>query len=244
MMDFIEFDQRGWLVPGLLRLPSGKTVQMLAEPTPNRRGVLKTSKGYGIVEHYTASLKAERAADYLKLPKARASAHFIVGDEDEHILIQSVSLRHRAWHAGDGRLLGRNPNDFTIGIEHSNAGFLTLLNNGVFKTWYGARIPASRVIQAPDHKGTMKYWDDYDPITLEISGMLHEGIRDWFQVEGVPFLDCWNHSDAAPHRKSDAGSAFPIEKMRAIMGDRSDEGAHDDPEPGHGLIELIRRIFG
>lgn len=214
----IQFDDNGWLRPGKTFV-DGVSVDLKIDKTPNTSGRLDPSRGVGIIEHYTATRSAHGAQGWLDKPGARASAHFVVGDDDEPVLWQAVSLFGRSWHAGDGRWKGRNPNDFCIGIEHSCAGWLTKRGDGYY-TASGEKMPPEEVVFGPDHHGREMAWDNYDPITLGISRMLHSALYDFFAKQGWRFLDCQPHSFVAPTLKWDTGPHFPMGDMRSIMGGR------------------------
>jgi len=54
--------------------------------------------------------------DFKEINNLKVSAHFLIKRNGE--LIQFVSCKHRAWHAGDSNWKNKlNCNDFSIGIE-------------------------------------------------------------------------------------------------------------------------------
>lgn len=237
----IRFDDEGWFKTGHHAF-DGRGFRALIDKTPNTSGRLDPSRGVGIVEHYTATRSARGAQGWLDNPKAQASAHFVIGDDDEPYIWQAASLLQRTWHAGDGRINGRNPNDFCIGIEHSNAGYLHQRGDGRWYTDNGQPVPDNEVVFGHDHKGTEKPWDNYDALTLAVSRSLHEGLADFFDRRGWTFLDCWPHSFAAPDRKSDTGPAFPLNGMRSIMGARKGSKDASIDRSVRGLQERLNRL--
>lgn len=69
-----------------------------------------------IVRLFTNSLDPEAHPYFEKIGGLRVSAHFLIRRDGE--LIQFVSCRQRAWHAGISSWNGRERcNDFSIGIE-------------------------------------------------------------------------------------------------------------------------------
>ena len=72
--------------------------------------------GEGIVHLFTNQLDAAAHSYFAQISHLRVSAHFIIRRDGE--LIQFVSCRQRAWHAGLSSWQGRpRCNDFSLGIE-------------------------------------------------------------------------------------------------------------------------------
>lgn len=73
--------------------------------------------GGGDVERlFTNTLDTSARTEYVDLKGVKVSAHVFLRRDGE--LLQFVSLRHRAWHAGVSSFAGREGcNDFSIGIE-------------------------------------------------------------------------------------------------------------------------------
>ncbi|MFZ3036916.1 MAG: 1,6-anhydro-N-acetylmuramyl-L-alanine amidase AmpD [Rugosibacter sp.] len=72
--------------------------------------------GAGIVDLFTNQLAPEAHPYYREIAGLKVSAHFLIRRQGE--LIQFVSTRQRAWHAGISSWAGRGRcNDFSIGIE-------------------------------------------------------------------------------------------------------------------------------
>lgn len=72
--------------------------------------------GQGIIDFFTNQLNPEDHPYYREISHLRVSAHFLIQRNGE--LIQFVSLKKRAWHAGVSEWAGRERcNDFSIGIE-------------------------------------------------------------------------------------------------------------------------------
>lgn len=238
-MTLIRFNEDGWFTPGKVEI-DGKEITLAVDATPNFRRGLQTGQGVGIVEHYTAHRNAHGSQSWLDDTRARASAHFVVGDADEPVIWQAVSLNDQAWHAGDGLWDGRNPNRFCWGIEHSCAGLLTQRGH-VYQTWYKAEIPAAEVVFGKDHHGNEQAWDDYDELTIAMSIKLHAGLADYRERKGWKWRGCRAHSDVAPSLKWDTGPDFPMAAMNAIMGGRKEPEAQ--PNPFGAILNVLRSIF-
>ena len=72
--------------------------------------------GPGIVELFTNRLDSSAHPYYASIAGLRVSAHFLI--RRDGALIQFVSCRKRAWHAGASNWCGREScNDFSVGIE-------------------------------------------------------------------------------------------------------------------------------
>ncbi len=72
--------------------------------------------GNGIVELFTNRLDPAADAYFAQISHLRVSAHFLI--RRDGVLIQLVSCRERAWHAGLSSWQGRpRCNDFSLGVE-------------------------------------------------------------------------------------------------------------------------------
>jgi AmpD protein len=72
--------------------------------------------GLGVEQLFTNHLDAAEHPYYATIDTLRVSAHFFIRRDGE--LIQFVSCRQRAWHAGASFWQGRSGcNDFSIGVE-------------------------------------------------------------------------------------------------------------------------------
>ena len=94
--------------------PAGITVELLVlhniSLPPGRFG------GPGVEALFTNRLDAAQHPFYMKIAALKVSAHFFLRRSGE--LVQFVSCRERAWHAGASSWRGRaRCNDFSIGVE-------------------------------------------------------------------------------------------------------------------------------
>lgn len=72
--------------------------------------------GPDVCRLFTNTLDCSAHPYYAQLKGVKVSAHFLIRRDGQ--IIQFVSCRHRAWHAGVSQWQGRSRcNDFSIGIE-------------------------------------------------------------------------------------------------------------------------------
>lgn len=94
-----------------------------ARPSPNfgeRRNAIKPAM---IVLHYTGMKEGRVAEDWLCDDRSQVSAHYVVHEDGR--IVQLVSEKHRAWHAGKSCWRGQSDiNSASIGIEIVNPGHL------------------------------------------------------------------------------------------------------------------------
>ena len=160
-----------------------------------------------LVMHFTAGRSFSKSLNTLTTQKV--SAHLLVGREGE--IAQMVDFNYKAWHAGASSWKGFGGiNAYSIGIEMDNAGKLTKIGDSKWKTWFGKLITDEADVYE-DVYG--KFWHSYTKKQLEkiwdITKLLHEEYN---------FEEVLNHSDIAPARKTDAGPAFPMKKLREHLG--------------------------
>lgn len=162
--------------------------------SPNQGGTISPTV---IVLHYTASggEDGQGDADYLSRASSRASAHVVVGRNGS--IDQIVPFNKKAWHAGVSKHNGRdNVNDFSIGIEIDNWGWL---KNG--KSHSGAPIPAH--LQFAGSRGGHNKWEAYREEQLQAVEEVVKAICDTYPIE-----DIVGHEEIAPGRKQDPGPAL------------------------------------
>ncbi|MBZ6076329.1 N-acetylmuramoyl-L-alanine amidase [Microvirga puerhi] len=179
--------------------------------SPNRGGNLRPLY---LIMHYTAGGSAEGAISWFKDPRAKASAHLVIGRDGE--VTQMVPFNRVAWHAGRSswnELEGMN--SYAIGIELANAGKLRKNEQGDWVNWASNKVPPAEVTVAT-HKDetTPAGWQLYTSEQLEaalgVAMALHEAYR---------FLDILGHEDVSPRRKVDPGPAFPMISFKSkVLG--------------------------
>ena len=184
--------------------------------SPNYQGDIQSLEY--LVIHFTAGISAESSISWLTDPRAKASAHLVIGRDGS--LTQLVPFNKRAWHAGNSAWASRiGLNSYSIGIELDNAGKLHRVGPQ-WQTWSGHPIPDAEVVIARHKLETTECgWHAYTQkqlsAALEVASVL---------VEKYKLLDVVGHDDIAPGRKTDPGPAFPMESFRAhVMGRSEDE---------------------
>ena len=76
--------------------------------------------GPWVARLFTGNLPAEAHPEFRDRAGMRVSAHLLIRRDGE--VVQFVSLKHRAWHAGKSSWQGRDAcNDYSIGIECEGA---------------------------------------------------------------------------------------------------------------------------
>lgn len=188
--------------------------------SPNQGGTIQPTV---IVLHYTASGGKDGKGDasYLSRAESRASAHVVVGRDGS--IDQIVPFNKKAWHAGKSSWEGRdNVNDFSIGIEIDNWGWLT---NG--KSHTGEVVPEE--FRFTGTRSGKSQWEKYREVQLQAVEEVVKAICD-----NYPITDIVGHEDIAPGRKQDPGPALDKFKahLRAIfMDDNQETATHTQPKP-------------
>lgn len=168
--------------------------------SPNQGGVITPTV---IVLHYTASGGADGKgdADYLSRAAARASAQIVVGRNGS--IDQIIPFNRKAWHAGVSSYKGRaNVNDFSIGIEMDNWGYL---KDG--KSHAGVAVP--NVYKGQRNGKGYAEWESYPQAELDATEAIIAAI-----CKAYPITDIVGHEDIAPGRKTDPGPALDDFKKR------------------------------
>jgi N-acetylmuramoyl-L-alanine amidase len=182
-----------------------------------------------IIIHYTAMHTVDgaiRALSKYKEGGRNASAHLVIGKKGE--IYQLAPFNYKTWHAGTSSYNGRSGyNNFAIGIEIDNLGWLESFENGKFYSrpelhrLYKVEIPQKDVIQKMHRnpKYTFKYWQKYTREQIEVVKEICETITDTYKIKEI-----LGHDEIAPDRKSDPGPDFPIEWLRnqVLYSDRED----------------------
>ena len=168
--------------------------------SPNQGGTISPTV---IVLHYTASGGPDGSGDasYLSRASSRASAHVVVGRNGS--IDQIVPFNKKAWHAGKSSYEGKsNVNDFSIGIEIDNWGWLV-----DHKSHLGEVVP-----EQFRFKGTRSGYSEWEAYREEQLAAV-EGVIQAICDE-YPIVDIVGHEDVAPGRKQDPGPALDEFKQR------------------------------
>lgn len=190
--------------------------------TPNLGSTFAEGRPDTLVMHFTAGGSAASSAQYLCQPKAKASAHIVIGREGT--VYQLADFNRITWHAGRSRWQGRKGlNRYSIGIELDNAGQLTQAADGHFETWFGRRVADNEVHRGQHRNRTqVDYWHSYTESQLEVTFELCALLIEHYGIATLV-----GHEEIAPDRKTDPGPAFPLERMRQRLLGESRELEED-----------------
>jgi N-acetylmuramoyl-L-alanine amidase len=197
-------------VAGHRLLASGRPVPFRLSPHGGRP--LRPSY---LVLHYTAGLTATSAINWFLNPKAKASAHLVVGRDSA--VTQMMAFDRSAWHAGVSAWEGlANLNGHSIGIEMVNAGKLVRGPAGGWRTWTGDPVPDDEVLIARHrNEAAAAAWHRYTAVQIKVITAIGKALQAAYGLKGVV-----GHEDIAPRRKVDPGPAFPLKEVAAaIMGE-------------------------
>lgn len=193
-------------------------MQVPFKRSPNQSGIIKPRF---LVMHYTAGASAASSVNWLINPRARASAHLVIGRDGS--IVQLVDFNRRAWHAGRSQWRGINGlNGHSIGIELDNPG---LLNGspGNWRTSWGRAVADSDVLVKPgETDGVLQGWHTYTETQLEVAREVSLEIVRHYQLEEVV-----GHDDISPGRKVDPGEAFPMGTFQSLVAGRDTDDAAD-----------------
>jgi len=178
-----------------------------------------------IVQHYTAGYTAESAINTLTRKGSGVSAHVTVDLNGE--ITQHVPFNVKAWHAGPSRHMGyRGLNDYAIGIEIVNIGWLRPLGDGNFQDSYGntrsaAAFPNGLVMARHPRVGSGIFaWPRYTPEQLHAVDELTEALCNKYAI-----MDIVSHEEIDTRGwKTDPGPAFPMKLVqRHLKSNRGDD---------------------
>ncbi|MCE5270300.1 N-acetylmuramoyl-L-alanine amidase [bacterium] len=201
-----EFSKRGDQMKINNHLLEGEGVKQLS--SPNRGGQFGAGLPDTIIIHYTGGSSAESSAQWLCDPRAKASAHLVVGCDG--VVYQLVPFNTVAWHAGKSEYKGRvGFNNYSIGIEIDNAGRLTKGGGGYIST-FGKVYGEDQVTEAVHrNESAPSYWHIYSEKQIAAVESLCLELMGAYNISAI-----LGHEEVAPGRKSDPGPAFPLDKLR------------------------------
>lgn len=176
-----------------------------------------------IVMHFTYGSTARSTAEWFRSAANPGSSAHLVIDRDGSVL-QCMPLDKIAWHAGNSEWKGRKGfNNFSIGIELSNWGYLRRAGSG-WQSYTGVPIPdpllATHKNGNPDNSREPIGWEPYPEIQFQAAADIARVI-----VEKLGIKDIVGHDDIAPTRKWDPGPAFDMARFRGLVfGERGLDG--------------------
>jgi N-acetylmuramoyl-L-alanine amidase len=173
-----------------------------------------------IIIHYTAGVSGESSANWLSNPTSKVSAHIVIDRSGQ--IYQVISFNDVAWHAGQSAYGGRkNFNDFSIGIELDNAGYLQRTGNEYISE-YGKKYSSNDVIEARHRNENFnRFWHTYTEAQIlacqDLCLALIQAYPNITQILG--------HDEISPGRKQDPGPAFEMDRFRnrILVNDRESE---------------------
>ena len=166
-----------------------------------------------IVIHYTAMFSAKSAVKVLttKKEKGNASAHLVIGRDGK--IWQLAPFNYKTWHAGKSFYNGRESyNNFSIGIELDNLGWLDKFEDGVYsRKGLKVNLGLEDVFVGKHRNPNIRkvYWHKY---TKEQIGSLNKVVE--LITKNYDIKEILGHDEIAPSRKQDPGPAFDIEALR------------------------------
>ncbi len=165
-----------------------------------------------LVMHYTAGPTTEHCIEVFRNSVRRVSCHYIVGLDGE--IVQMVYDQDCAWHCGVSSWHGRGRcNPRALGIEIVNWGRLEKKGD-VFFCWpeeYATPYEGPEPVF-----GDSDWWAPYPDSQITRVIALS---RRLMRTHGIPLENVVGHSDIAPGRKIDPGSAFPWKIVREQLAD-------------------------
>lgn len=203
-------------------------VSITRRPSDNHGGKYAAGKADTIVLHYTAGRSAESAVKTLTGDGTGVSAHLVVGRDGK--VFQLVPFDTVAWHAGTSEYRGRvGLNRYSIGIEMDNAGILKRTADNQFEAWFGGTYPASDAIEGIHrNEQVTRFWHRYSEAQIEVVERICATLIATYGINTIV-----GHEEIAPHRKSDPGPAFPLDKLRTrlLLEKRSADDGPSEPAP-------------
>ncbi len=177
------------------------------QQTPNiSRGV--TIIPDTIIIHYTATPNAASAINTLMNPKQSASAHLVV--DIDGTVTQLANFNAKTWHAGVSSYGGRsNFNNFSIGIEIVNAGWLKKEGDKYYSYWGEEIKDVHEGLHRNYPQTRSQYWQKYSDAQIAKIKEICEALAETYDIQYI-----LGHEEIAPGRKQDPGPAFPLDRLR------------------------------
>ncbi len=193
-------------------------------PTRNISG-RKGEQPVAVIIHYTAAGSAMGSVKWLRMPEAKASAHFVISRKGT--IYQLAHLDMATWHAGRSEMVidgesRSDANKFTIGIELANYGLLPLNEIGVPCVKVGGRLLPYPDDSLPPIKARLEYdngesvegfWEPYPEKQLSALRGVLQRLHDHGLGDAVERL-AGHEEIAMPFgRKRDPGPLFPWDRI-------------------------------
>jgi len=192
----------------------------------------KYAKGWplGAVVHFTAG----RDGAAKTIDGGIKNGYCFTCIQKDGTMVQAHPISRWGYHAGESawKTLTGAVSDDLIGIEINNAGRVTSVTNGTFKTWFGTYLKADEVRFTPGRENQLKGW--YEKYTPAQEKTLIEFLI-WLKrqaPEVFSFDHCLGHDEVAGPlgigrwRKNDPGAALSMtmNELRALLKKKYAEG--------------------
>lgn len=173
---------------------SGHPLEILVGPQSPHKSSRRGKKPVCTIIHYTAGASAKSSVNWFADPRAKASAHFVIGRDGR--VWRCVPLTHAAWHAGKAESpWGTDVNRHSIGIELANWG------------------KVDRDFRGPKELIAGQWWETYPEAQLQALEKLLIRLKMWGYGEAAGNL--LGHNEVSPGRKIDPGPAFSWSRFRS-----------------------------
>ncbi len=213
-------------------------MRIIDRPSPNHDARPAGRGAELLVLHYTGMRSFEEALDRLCDPRARVSAHYLIGRDGR--VVRMVGEDRRAWHAGVAEWQGeRDVNGCSIGIELENPGhefgycpfpeaqIVALIE-------LAAGIVARHGIRASGIVGH----SDVAPARKKDPGELFP----WARLAREAGLGLWVETSRATDAHVAASSSNPLDLL-ADFGYGLPQDAHEDDECVRAVVRAFQRHF-
>lgn len=184
-----------------------------------RSFIFKTDKSMNtrrvLVIHFTSGATGLSSVNYWRLPETKASAHFVIERTGE--ILQCVPCNVQAWHAGVSswtdpktKILYKNLNSCSIGIELANAGNFDDISSDKV-----AKLPGFTGVRTARHKldSHSCIWEQYPTPQLRSCMDLAKLLVKSYNLDAIV-----GHDDISPDRKRDPGPLFPMSSLQNFCG--------------------------
>lgn len=180
-----------------------------------------------VVLHYTAGYDLDSAVRHFLNAHAEkpASAQFVV--DVDGTIVQMVSAREVAWHAGRGIYRGRSGgfNARSIGIEIVNPGYHFKRADGGFENWNHRPVDPAKLAPFPGMTEAIDRWVSSRPVfwpnfpDAQVAAV--EKLVAALLAAYPSIQDIVSHRDVDPEEKLrvDPGPAFPMRRIRMLLAD-------------------------
>jgi len=181
--------------------------------TPNVGGKYEPDT---IIIHYTAGSNAESAIKSMLDPKVKSSAHLCVARDGKTTQLADFNVKTN--HAGKSAWGGRKFfNNYSIGIEIDNPGFLEKKGDKYF-TYWGKEVPAADVFEGTHRNNPItpqKYWHKYPEAQIKLIFDICKALCETYKIKHIlGHEEIGVYDNGKLGRKQDPGPAFPLDDFR------------------------------